>query len=243
MNKLQMKYEKEIREMVSACHRLAELGYVTSSGGNLSLRVEDNLLLITPTKTPKRSMGFNDICAVDLQGNVVFAADNKKPTGETFFHTRIMRARPNVSAIAHAHPPILTGFAIANSDLLSKPFLPEATLEVGPMLMVPYETPVSEALSKQFDQVIHRSNGFLMENHGAAICSVNSIYEAVEFMQMVECMAQSVLVSIQLGNCKSIPKSFVKELDHVIAMRNLALPCAPGTFSSLVELYGLEDEA
>ena len=56
MNIVQNKYEKEINELVAACHRAAELGYVTSSGGNLSLRVDDNLILITPTGTPKRNM-------------------------------------------------------------------------------------------------------------------------------------------------------------------------------------------
>lgn len=66
---IQAGYENEIHELVNTCHRLAELGYVTSAGGNLSLRVEDNLLLITPTKTAKRTMTFNDICAVDLNGN------------------------------------------------------------------------------------------------------------------------------------------------------------------------------
>ena len=58
MNEFQKKYEKEIEELVNACHRCAELNYVTSSGGNLSLRIEEDLILITPTKTLKRTMRF-----------------------------------------------------------------------------------------------------------------------------------------------------------------------------------------
>ena len=240
---IQSMFANEINELVEACHRLAEIGYVTSAGGNLSLRVDEDLILITPTKTPKRTMVFNDICAVNLNGDTVFAAGTKKPTGETPFHVRIMRKRLDVKAIVHAHPPILTGFAIANSDLLSKPFLPEPVLEVGPMLMVPYETPITEALSIQFDQVIDQSNGFLMENHGALICSLNSIFEAVELMQMVECMAHSVLVSLQLGNCKTIPQKFIKDLDQVIKTRNLAIAGAVGKFHSLTELFNMGDGA
>ena len=241
MNEIQSKYEDEINEIIAACHRLAELGYVSSSGGNISLRVGEDLILITPTKTPKRTMVIEDICAVDLEGHTVFAPEKKKPTGETPFHTRIMRKRSDIKAIVHAHPPILTGFAIANSDLLSKPFLPEAVLEVGPMLMVPYETPVSEAISEQFDQVVDKSNGFLMENHGAVICSTDSVFDAVEKMQLVECMAQSVLVSMLLGNCKTIPQNFIKELDQVIESRNLIIPGGLGKFRSLAELYGMGD--
>jgi L-fuculose-phosphate aldolase len=237
MNGFQRKYRNQIEEVVQACHRLAELGYVTSSGGNLSLRVEEDLILITPTKTPKRIMKFADICAVSLDGEIKQSAADKKPTGELPFHLRILRSRPDLRAVVHAHPPILTGFAIAGSDLAAMPFLPEPITEVGPMLLVPYETPLSEALSLQFDAVIRKSNGFLMENHGAVVCGVDGVFEAVEMMQMMECMGISILSARTLGNCKPIEPAFVKQMDEVIAIRNLRLPGAPGEFNSASELY------
>lgn len=234
------KYEHEIHQLVEACHRCAELNYVTSSGGNLSMRVDENVLLITPTKTLKRKMRFEDICAIDLQGNVLFAPEGKKPTGEWPFHTRIMRRRPDIRAIAHAHPPVLTGFAIANTDVLRQAFLPEPIIEVGPLLTVSYETPLSEALSQQFDKVIDCSNGFLMENHGAVFCSPNDIEDAVELLNMSECMAQSVLIAHLLGNPKAIPDPYIREMDQVIRIRSLKMPGAPGKYSSASELYGGE---
>jgi len=241
MHFYQETYHQQIRDLVEACHRCAELNYVTSSGGNLCVRVEDNVLLITPTKTMKRTMTFEDICVIDLDGNILFAAEGKKPTGEWPFHTRIMKSRPDVKAIVHAHPPVLTGFAIANTDLLNKAFLPEPIIEVGPILMVPYETPLSEALSRQFDAVIQDSNGFLMENHGAVFCSPIDITDAVELLNMAECMATSVLVSHMLGNPKPITPAYVKEMDEVIRARNLKMPGATGRFTSASQLYGLEE--
>ena len=154
MNLLQEKYKKQIEELIVACHRCAELNYVTSSGGNLSFRMEDGNILITPTKTLKRKMRFEDICIIDIEGNILYASEGKKPTGEWPFHTRILKKRPDIKAIAHAHPPILTGFAIADNGMMEKPFLPEPIIEVGPILTVPYETPLSEALSLQFDDVM-----------------------------------------------------------------------------------------
>ena len=65
--------------------------------------------------------------------------------------------------------PVLTGFAIAHSDILSKAILPEAIIEVGPILNVKYATPLSDELSENFDKVIKKSNGFLMENHRAPV--------------------------------------------------------------------------
>ena len=235
MIKITEKYKNEIRMLTQACHRCGELGYVTSSGGNLSVRVEENLILITPTKTPKRFMTEDDICAVDLEGNVVYAPEGKKPTGETPFHTRIMRLRPDIKAIVHAHPPVLTGFAIAHTDILSKALLPEPIIEVGPVLNVKYATPLSEELSENFDKVIKKSNGFLMENHGALICSTKDVTEAVEQMQMIEAMATSVIVAKCMGGVELIPRDYVKELEDVINVRSLPFPGFEQ--SSLEDMY------
>lgn len=240
MNEYQIKYQKEMEDLVEACHRCAELNYVTSSGGNLSVRVGENVMLITPTKTLKRTMTFDDICVIDLDGNILFAPEGKKPTGEWPFHTRIMRKRPDVKALVHAHPPILTGFAIANNGMMEKPFLPEPIIEVGPILTVPYETPLTEKLSEQFDAFIDKSNGFLMENHGAVFCSPVGITDAVELLNMSECMALSVLSAQLLGNAKPIDAAHVKEMDYVIQVRNLKMPGADGMFRSASALYGLD---
>lgn len=240
MNELQAQYLNEIKQLVNACHRCAELNFVTSSGGNLSQRISDNLVLITPTKTPKRSMREDDICIIDLDGNIVFAPKGKKPTGEWPFHTRIMKKRPDIIAIAHTHPPVLTGFAIANDGVLEKPWLPEPIIEIGPILLVPYETPLSEALSKQFDSVIEKSNGFLMQNHGALFCSPIDIFDAVELLDMAERMAMSVFVAKMLRKGEPITNHYVKEMDEVIQVRNLKMPGATGMYNSASELYGVE---
>ena len=230
------KYKNEINQLVEACHRCGELGYVTSSGGNLSMRVEPDLILITPTKTPKRFMTAEDICAVNLKGETVYAPEGKKPTGETPFHVRIMNMRPDIKAIVHAHPPVLTGFAVARTDILSKAILPEPVIEVGPILNVEYATPLSDELSENFDKVIKKSNGFLMENHGALICSPKDIEDAVEQLQMVEAMAQSVAVAKILGNVEFLNDSSVKDLDNVIKVRNLTVPGFQQ--DSLSDIYG-----
>ncbi len=224
MERIKELYKNEIKMLTQACQRCGELGYVTSSGGNLSVRVEENLILITPTKTPKRFMTENDICAIDLEGNTVYAPEGKKPTGETPFHARIMRMRPDIKSIVHAHPPVLTGFAIAHSDILSKAILPEPIIEVGPVLNVKYATPLSEELSESFDKVIKKSNAFLMENHGFLVCGSDDVLNTVEQMQMIEAMAQSVVVAKCVGNVELLSRKNIKELEDVIKIRNLRIP-------------------
>lgn len=236
MKDIQARFEKEIKEMVFACHRCAELGFVQSQGGNLSQRVEGGLVLITPTKMNKADIQFNDICIVTEDGKTVYAPEGGKPTGELPFHLRIMSKRPDIRAIVHAHPPVLTGFAINGGDWLQKPYLPEPVLEVGPMVMVPYAEPLSEELAQSFDAAINQSNGFLMQNHGALMCSIESAKRALELLEMVEAQAKSLLVAILLGGARELPREDVKNLDRTLKTRSQCLPCAPGAASGLVEL-------
>lgn len=237
MTPFQKQFEAQIAELARAANRLAEVGFVTSQGGNLSLRADEDVILITPTKVAKAAITFEDICAVDRGGNVLYAKEGRKPTGEWPFHVRIMVKRPDVKGIVHAHPPILTGFAIAGGDWLQMPFLPEPVIEIGPMIMVPYAEPLSEQLALNFDAVIEKSNGFLMENHGAVMVSPEGVWRAIEFLEMMEAAGKSILVAKMLGNPKPIPGDDVKNLENVIRIRNMPMPGLPGVVKSLTDIF------
>jgi L-fuculose-phosphate aldolase len=236
MKDIQVKFEKQIDEMVKACRRCAEMGFVQSQGGNLSQRVEGGLVLITPTMKSKGDIEFDDICVVTAGGKTLYAPDGGKPTGELPFHLRILAKRPDINAIVHAHPPVLTGFAINGGDWLKRPYLPEPVLEVGPMVLVPYAEPLSEELAQAFDAVIDSSNGFLMQNHGALMCSTVSALRAQDLLEMMEAQAKSLLVAIILGGARVLPREDVGNLDRTLKARGLKLPCSPGEACGLVEL-------
>lgn len=242
MNELQRKFEKEIEELAFASNRLAQLGYVASHGGNLSYRVEEDVILITPTKVPKRKVDFNSICIIGLNGEILFAGNGVKPTGETPLHTYVYKKRPDIKALVHAHPPILTGFAIAHSDLLTKAILPEPILELGPVLSTRYEEPLTDKLAFVIEEVIDRTNAFLMENHGVMVMSYDGVERALDLLEMLEAMAMSILVASQLGNIEYIPDHELKNLDNVCKARNLPYPGKPGIFSSISEAYKTPSE-
>jgi L-fuculose-phosphate aldolase len=236
MQEIQAKFEKQINDMVKACRRCSEAGFVQSQGGNLSQRMPGGLVLITPTMKAKGDIGFDDICVVTGDGKTLYAPAGGKPTGELPFHLRILAKRPDVNAVVHAHPPVLTGFAIHGGDWLRRPYLPEPVLEVGPMVLVPYAEPLSEELAQAFDAVIDRSNGFLMQNHGALMCSTVSALRAQELLEMVEAQAKSLLVAIMLGGARELPREDVGNLDRTLKTRGLPMPCKPGEACGLIEL-------
>ena len=237
MNELQKKYRNEIEDMVEACVRLGELGYVTSQGGNLSCRVDENTVLITPTKVAKRKITFDDIVILNLRGEVLFAANGRRPTGETPFHLNILKKRSDIKGIVHAHPPVLTGFALTDSDILSRPLLPEPVIEVGPVVRVRYEEPISDKLASAFDDVVESANAFLMENHGVLVCSNEGAGRALELLEMLEAMAYSVFVGSVIGKVNEIPAEEVGNLEKTMKTRNLAMPGKPGVVKNLTDMY------
>ena len=237
MHELQEKYRRSILKLARASQRIAEKGYVTSQGGNLSYRAGDDIVLITPTKVPKSEVQFEDIVILNLQGKVLFATVGRQPTGETPFHLDILNQRPDLKGLVHAHPPAITALALAHSNLLSRPLLPEPIIEVGPVLSVPYEEPLSQELADAFKPVIMKSNAFLMLNHGIVLGSTTSVLRATELLEMIETTAYSALLAAQLGEVKELSRSDVANLDNTIKTRNLKMPGAPGVNASLVDIY------
>ncbi len=237
MKSIQDRYAAEIDTIAACSRRLGELGYVASHGGNLSLRVSDQHVLITPTKVRKRLMEPADIVVVSIDGTTVYASEGRRPTGETPMHLRIFELRPDLNAIVHAHPPALTGFSLVDTDILAKPLLPEPVLEIGPLVQIPYAEPISNELADQFAAKIHLSNAWIMRNHGVTIASSEGIDRALEFTEMAEAMAASVAYAATIGAVNQIPRAEVEKMERTLARRNMPRPGDPRRIKSLTDLY------
>lgn len=240
MHEIQKKYKKEIEEIVEVCHRAGELAYGASAAGNVSYRVEENLVLITPTQTPKRKMKFEYICAVDLKGNTVFAPEGKKPTGEAFMHLHIMEKRPDVKAVMHAHAPLLVGMSLSKEGraAMMQPLIPEAMMQLGPIITVPYADPNTPALGYVFDPYINDANGFIMESHGALACSCGSVLDTIESIQIMESMAKSILTAKIFGSkLKCITREDMDGIDRIMKDLKIKMPGAVGRYNSIKEAF------
>jgi len=237
MHKLQELHRNNILKLSKASQLVAEKGFVTSVGGNLSYRVNENTVLITPTKVPKSEVQFEDIVIINMEGDVLYAAEGRKPTGEWPFHVDIFAQRPDLKGLVHAHPMAVTAVALSHSNVLSRPLLPEPIIELGPVLTVAYEEPLSQELADAFKPVILKSNAFLMLNHGILVCSTSSTLRAVELLEMIEVTAQSALMALKVGRLVELKIDDVANLDRTLKTRNLTMPGLPGYNKSLVDLY------
>lgn len=237
MKQLQKQYRSEIETLAETARRTAELGYATSFGGNLSCKLADDIILITPTKTAKRLIHFEDIVIVSSSGELLFAQDCRKPSGETPLHARLYELRPDINAIVHAHPPVLTGFSLTDCDLLSRPLLPENITEVGPVLPVDYAEPISAALAAQFEKVAAKSNVWLMKNHGVVIVGREGVARTLDLLEMTEAMAISVATALAVGDINEIVPQEVANLEKTMRTRGISCPGDPRVNRKLTDIF------
>jgi L-fuculose-phosphate aldolase len=230
------KYAAEAGEFVKVCTRLAQNNYVTSSGGNLAWRLEDDLLLITPTKLYKGDIDLRDLVFIDMSGNKI--EGERKPTGETPMYLKFFRLRQDVLSVIHCHAPHVCAMAISKGqNWLMRPIFPETTIEVGPVPLVPYGEPLTECLAENFEPFLAKYNSFLMESHGLVTMSRGSIKETLMLVELLEMSAKSILQALMVGEIKELSRQAVRDLSNTMHTRNLPLFGAPDINASLEDLY------
>jgi L-fuculose-phosphate aldolase len=189
------------REIVRACRRLYERGLIAGSEGNVSARLTDDVILATPAGRCKGDLQPRDLVEVRLDGTP--RKKDRVPSTEIRMHLRIYRRRRDVTAVVHAHPPVATGFAIAGEGLTA-PVLPELAILTGPIPLVPFGQPGTDALPDALDPFLADNDAFLLANHGATTVGP-SVELALYRMESLEQGARSMFVARQLGRVNELP--------------------------------------
>lgn len=207
--------------IVAIKHRMVDIGqrmwareYTDGNGGNLTVRVGDNLVLCTPTLVSKGFMTIEHMCLVDMEG--VQLAGTYKRTSECMTHLAIMKRQPKAKACCHAHPPHGTAFAVAGVQPPTC-MIPEAEVFLGQIGMAEYRTPGTPANAEVVGNAAVDHMAVLMVNHGV-ITWGKDIEDAYWKMENVESYCKTVWVASQLngGSLKTITGGQAKEL---IALR------------------------
>lgn len=181
--------------IVSMMRRVYRYGMTTTSGGNLSLLDEEGAMWLTPGGVDKGTLRREDIICVRPDGTV---EGPHKPSSEYPFHRAIYRARPDVRAIVHAHPPALVSFSAARVPVQTR-VTANAWLVCGECPVVPYAEPGSEELgAKIADQFATGSNVVLLENHGTVTVG-NDIFEAFMRFETLDFCARLQIEATRLG--------------------------------------------
>ncbi len=187
------------RELVRTGSFLRDRGYIVASDGNMSVRLSRSEFLITPTGVDKGALHPSELVPVKI-GNESLRSGTA--SSEIFIHSLAYTKRPDIGAVIHAHPPFLTGVALAKFDL-SKPLLPEVIATVGTIGMVEYQKPGSKELAAMVGEAIVNHNALILANHGALTVG-KDLTEALWRLERCELLARSVVIARLLGGENSL---------------------------------------
>lgn len=204
-------YKSERKDVARFMRRLYKHGLTTTSGGNVSLRLSDDIILITPSATDKGRMKWKEVAIMNIFGEN-FTSD-LKPSIETAMHLSIYKRKPDVSAIVHAHPVFASLFtairAKINTNLTS-----EAKAILGDPLFVKYAVMGSVALADIAAENILKSDILLLENHGIVTVGSN-LLQAYDKMEVLENAAKMTLMTEMTGKKRPLDKARILELEKL----------------------------
>ena len=196
------------RSLVQFGRSLYRLGFMPGLSGNLSVRLDGERILATPTGRSKFLLRSEDIVIVDPEGRQL--AGSRRVTSEIGMHLAIYRMRADAKAVIHSHPPIATGFACSGRPL-DEPLCSEAIMTLGTVPLAPYATTGTEELAASLEPLIPGHSAILLANHGAVTFG-NDLLDAFLKMETVEHFAHICLVAHQLGSMRPLEGRAIDEL-------------------------------
>ena len=212
--------------IVAIKHRMVDIGkrmwareYTDGNGGNLTIRVGDNLVLCTPTLVSKGFMTMEQMCLVDMDGKQV--AGKYKRTSECMTHLAIMKRQPKCKACCHAHPPHGTAFAVAG---VRPPtcMVPEADVFLGEIGLAEYGTPGTPTVADNVGRIGVDHMAVLMINHGV-ITWGKDVEDAFWKMENVEALCKVVWVASQLNRGKLMSMTGGQEKELIAVRQSLGM--------------------
>jgi L-fuculose-phosphate aldolase len=213
--------EQSLRaDVVEIGRRMYARGYTASNDGNISVRLDDKRLLMTPKSVCKGFMNPGMMCITDLEGRKI--AGDRDPSSEMQMHLEVYRQRPDVQAVVHAHPPIATGFAVAGIPL-DRAVLAEVITTLGSVPIAEYATPSTRELPDAVRKYVKAHDGMLLANHGALTLGVD-LYAAYYKMETIEHFAKISLVARMLGGERLLSREEVLRLQGLRGMYGIAAP-------------------
>jgi L-fuculose-phosphate aldolase len=199
--------EREKRQsIIDACRSMNALGINQGTSGNISLR-HDSGLLITPTSVPYETMQPEQIVFMDLDGSFDPA---QRPSSEWRFHLDILKARPEVNAVVHAHPPYSTILAIMGLEIPPIHYM-IACAGGDTIRCAPYATFGTQKLSEHAVRALEDRSACLLEHHGM-IAIGPSLSKAMWLAVEVETLARQYHGCLQIGTPRLLPKAEIKNV-------------------------------
>jgi L-fuculose-phosphate aldolase len=203
----------EKRQIVHYGRLLHQKAFVAGFDGNLSIRLPDGNILITPSGASKGFLDEDDLVIISPSGDII--SGDKKPSSETPMHIYVYKMRPEVNACCHAHPPYATAFSIVE-EALPHNILPEAIVSVGQIPLVEYAPPGTDEVPRTLEKYISDADAFLLRNHGVLTIG-EGMETAYNRMETTEHYARIVYLAKNMGKLNPLSADEVRRLEKIRA--------------------------
>ena len=205
------KYKIQRKEVARFMRRLYKKGLTTTSGGNISLKISEEHILITPSATDKGRMKWKDVGIMSMMGENL--TPELKPSIEKDLHLNIYKKNTEVSAIIHAHPVFATSFT-ATRCTINTGLTAEARAICGEPRFVPYALMGSADLAQVTAEHSSDADVLLLENHGV-LATGKTLLSAFDKLEVLENAAKMTLIVELTGKKKGLSPSRLRELDRL----------------------------
>jgi L-fuculose-phosphate aldolase len=196
------------REMCDVGRRIWVKGFCAGNEGNHSCRLGPDRFLCTPTGRSKGALRPGDLCVVDGRGDQIAGTFGR--TSEIRLHLAIYRARADVNAVIHSHPPHATAFAVAGIELPTGVH-PEAEVFLGKVPTAKYVTPGDDRLGDSILPFLVSSNTVLLQSHGV-VCFDATLEQTYYKLEIVDAYARILLLAAQVGSIRRLSAAEMREL-------------------------------
>jgi L-fuculose-phosphate aldolase len=190
------------QQVINAGKRLLVEELVSRTWGNVSIRVDDQFMVITPSGRPYAELTLDDIVLVNYRTSKY--EGNIKPSSEKELHCEIYRTRKEIGAVIHTHQMNASTVATARREV--PPILDDMAQLIGPSVRVAeYALPSTKKIVTKTVKALDGRMAALMANHGA-VCIGRDIEEAFVVCQVLEKACKAFIEAEFLGGAKSIGK-------------------------------------
>ncbi len=224
MQQIYMPEAEARHSIVEVGRRMYEHGYVVTNDGNISVKISDSEIIVTPTGISKGFMTPEMIVKMNLDGKVL-AAEGAKPSSEVKMHLRVYAESDTVTAVVHAHPIYATSYAIAGIPL-DEPILSEAMLQIGAVPIAKYAKPGTYDVPDGIAPYVKGYGAVLLSNHGALTWGT-TLREAFARMEVLENYAHINFIVNQLGGGRGLDAEQVAGLEGIrkdMGLAPIAMP-------------------
>ena len=203
-------FRNDRKDVARFMRRLYACRLTSTSGGNISYRVRNDIIAITPSATDKGRMRGREVALISLDGTNL--TEELKPSIETGMHLSIYRKKDTM-AIVHAHPVFATAFT-AMKDTIDTALTAEAIAILGDPLFVPYALMGSAGLADIVSEYSLKSDILLLENHGI-LATGATLLEAFDKIEVLENAAKMTVIVSMMGKKRNLSWTRINEIKKI----------------------------